>query len=218
MRRLVVLPILLLLACAAWSLDLTSYGLKTVSTGTEGSRTVTTLQDSQGRTLVVSTLVDPPKEVTDRMVQLDRIIYGWKNITTSSVRMTITDALIEATVTPSKVMVKGTDLLPYVPAGLFLTSTDTVAYDFRVTKDNLFLKIRGPYVNEDEMEGKMASAVSDPTAFLLQSDPSYLISRLEAAEGRITVLEHTVQMLQQTLDDRTSAVTQADQEADLAEE
>ena len=212
MRRLVVLPILLLLACVAWSLDLTSYGLKTVSTATEGSRTVTTFQDSQGRPLLVSTLVDPPKEVTDRIFQLDRIVYGWRNISTTSVRMTVTDALIEATVTPSKVVVKGTDLLPYVPAGLFLTSTDTVAYDFRVTKDNLFLKIRGPYTNEDEMEGKMASAIADPTAFLLQSDPSYLIGRLEQAEGRIAVLEHAVQVLTQTLDDRTASINQANQQ------
>ncbi|HET6484909.1 MAG TPA: hypothetical protein VFH83_00725 [Spirochaetia bacterium] len=216
MRRLVVLPILLLLAGAAWSLDLTSYGLRTVSTATEGSRTVTTFQDSQGRSLVVSTLVDPPKEVTDRIFQLDRIVYGWRNIATSSIRMTVTDALIEATVTPSKVVVKGGDLLPYIPAGLFLTSTDTVAYDFRVTKDNLFLKIRGPYTNEDEMEAKMASAIADPNGFLLQSDPSYLIGRLEQAEGRIAVLEHAVQMLTQTLDDRMTSVNQAIDQANQA--
>lgn len=212
MRRIVVLPILLLLASAAWALDLSGYGLKTVSTTTEGGRTVTTFQDAAGRGLSVSFLTEPSKEVTDRISQLKNLFYGWKNIGISSLRMTITDALIEATIIPSRVVAKGSDLLQYVPGGIFFTSTDTLAYDFRVTKDNLFLKIRGPYTNEDELENKMASAITDPTAFLLQSDPSYLISRLEEAEGRIAVLENTVATLTQTLDDRTASITQANQE------
>jgi hypothetical protein len=192
MRKPVIIAFLFLLAWTAAALDLPSYDLSETSRATEANRTVMTLQDAEGRSFTMSYAAEPSKAIMDRVVQLKDLFYGWKNITISSLRLTVTGSLIEAAVFPETVMVAENDLVEYVPAGLLFISTSTLEYDFRVTKDNLFLKVHGPYAGEDEMENKIASAVANPSLFLLSSDPTYLLGRIEAAEGKIALLQETL--------------------------
>ena len=99
-------------------------------------------------------------------------------------------------------VVGGDDLRPFAPAGLFFSYTSALdlQYDFRVTKDNLFMRVNGHYQGEEEMEQKIADALSNPTAYLQRSDTEYLLSRIDQSQTDIAGLRGDVDTLSAQLD------------------
>jgi len=195
MTRHLPAALFLCLALNGYALDPASYGSTLVSTATDGDRTVVTLQDAAGRSFDVAYLEEPSADVMTKVMQLKDLFYAWKTITIVSLRFTITEGIIDCLIVPSKILVGGKDVSSFVPAGLLFSFSGSLGYDFRVTKDNLFLRVRGAYTNEDELTQKIASALANPTTFMQRSDMEYVLSLVEKDQKAIQDLQKATQAL-----------------------
>lgn len=188
MTRSLPAAVFLCLALNGFALDPANYASSLVSTSTEGESTVVTLQDASGRSFVVAYLEEPSADVMKKVVQLKDLFFAWKNITIRSLRFTITDDIVDSLVIPDRILVNGSDVQSFVPAGLLFSFSGSLGYDFRVTKDNFFLRVRGTYSSEEEMTQKIAAALANPATFLQRSDMEYVLSRVEALSARVEAL------------------------------
>jgi hypothetical protein len=195
MTRSLLAVALLCLSVDGFALQGSDYASTVVSTTTEEDRTVVTLQDSSNRTFIVAYLDEPASDTGKKVVQLKDLFFSWKNITINSLRFTITEGIVDALVVPGKILVDGRDVRSFVPAGLLFSFSGNLAYDFRVTRDNLFLRVRGTYTNEQEMTQKIAAALANPSLFLQRSDTEYVLSRVEKDDQDIEALTTSLKTL-----------------------
>jgi hypothetical protein len=192
---------LLALTWGAYALDSAIFGASVVSSVSEGDRTAFVLKDATGRTYTVSVKEDPTPETAAQITKLKDLFFSWQNITIGSLRFTITGTLIEALIFPERLVVGGNDLRPFAPAGLFFSYTSALdlQYDFRVTKDNLFMRVSGRYSGEEEVEQKIADAIANPTAYLQRSDAEYLLSRIDQSQTDIAGMQAALDALSKSL-------------------
>ncbi len=197
MRGPALVACLFALTWGAYALDSATFGASVVSSVSEGDRTAVMLKDSAGRTYTVSVKEDPSPETAAQITKLKDLFFSWRNIAIGSLRFTITGTLIEALIIPERLEVGGNDLRPFVPAGLFFSYTSALdlQYDFRVTKDNLFMRVSGHYAGEEEVEQKIADALANPTAYLQRSDTEYLLSRIDQSQTAIAGMQAALDKL-----------------------
>jgi hypothetical protein len=69
-----------------------------------------------------------------------------------------------------------------MPAGMYFVDTDTLTYNFRMTIKSLFLKIKGEFLTEELVCGKMLEAIKNPSAYVRKRDPEYFLRKLEQLE------------------------------------
>jgi hypothetical protein len=210
MRRPLLTALMLAIATSAGALNLAPFGADVVSRSPEGERTTAVLRDSAGRTFTVSLIEDPSPAVAARVIELKDAFCAWRAVKIGSLRFTVTGGLIETVIFPDSLVVDGAELRQYLPAGLYLSwsSAMDLEYDFRVTKDNLFLRVSGVYKNEEEMENRIAEAIANPSAYLQRGDTEYLLSRLDELQKDIAALREAQEALQKSLDTvRDAAMT-----------
>ncbi len=202
MRRPALVACLFALTWGAYALDSATFDATVVSSSSEGDRTAVALRDSAGRTYTVSVKEDPSPETAAQISKLKDIFFSWRNVTIGSLRFTITGTLIEALLIPERLEIGGNDARSFVPAGFFFSYTSALdlQYDFRVTKDNLFMRVSGHYVGEEEVEKKIADALANPTAYLQRSDVAYLLSRIDQSQTAIAGMQATLDTLSAQVD------------------
>jgi hypothetical protein len=59
-------------------------------------------------------------------------------------------------------------------------------YDFRLVKDNYFIRIRGQYFSPDMLLGRMEEAVSDPAKYIAVHDPEFMVRQIADINVRDT--------------------------------
>ena len=62
---------------------------------------------------------------------------------------------------------------------MLFIDTDTLTYNFRMKIQGLFIKIKGEYLTEDLILGKMTEAQRNPRAYVRKRDPEYFLRKLE---------------------------------------
>jgi hypothetical protein len=215
MKRPLLIACILAMGAAAGALNLGTLGADTVSSSPEGERTIAVLRDSAGRTFTVSLIEDPSPAIAAQVIALKDTFYAWRAVKIGSLRFTVTGSLIEAVLFPESLVVGGSDLRQFLPAGLFFSRSSALdlEYDFRVTKDNLFLRVSGVFKTEEEMENRIADAIANPNEYLQRGDTEYLLSRLDESQKGIAALREAQEALQKSLDTaRYAAMTRANVE------
>lgn len=191
-KRIIALAVLLASALSAHALDLEGTGLKASGTAREGQRTIVTLKDSMDRTVQLSYVAEPDAKAFARILAIRETFLSWTAFDVASMRFTLTGATLEIVVNLDRVTAGGKDVTENVPAGFYFTWTGILQYDFRVVKDNVFLRISGPFTSEKELADKIHAAVSNPAAFLRRSDPEYYIPKVEKLEMDVPTLQLSV--------------------------
>jgi len=194
-KRIIALAVLLASALSAYAFDLAEAGLTKTATAREGQRTIVTLKDAMDRTVQVSYAAEPDEKTLGRIAELRETFLSWSAFGVDSMRFTVTGSTLEIVLTLDRVTLGGKDAGANVPAGMYFTWTGILQYDFRVVKDNVFLRVSGPFTSEKELTDKMWSALSNPAAFLRRSDPEYYIPKVEKLETDVAVLQQTVKTL-----------------------
>jgi hypothetical protein len=202
-RTLIACLLAASVSCSA--LDLTRAGFTAASTAQSGGLTVAAFQDPRGRPVQVIYSAEPSDAVVNELVAEWKIVDSFKTIVVQSLRFTIDDSTIGLLLTPSRLTVQGTDLLPTVPAGLYFAYAQFFEYDFRMTAENIFPRIRGPYTSEDDLVGKMLAAYKDPQAVLQASDPAYFYAKVDQLEKSVATLETKVGELSASLSSLSTA-------------
>ena len=111
----------------------------------------------------------------------------------------------EAVIVPESFVKDDVDYAPYLPAGLSFVYRTYTLYDFRMLKDNYFVRIRGEYFSPDDLLEKMKSAYDDPVKYIVSHNPEYVVTKLTALELENSTQESCLDKMEKELEKLTEA-------------
>ncbi len=148
-------------------------------TGKEGSFNIYRVNYQGGDADVSIILEGTPGDSERRTLKIfaDEI-FNWSTLTAKSVKLIFKKDGIEINVIPGSLTYNDSELTPYLPAGITFIHTDYTMYDFRVVKDNYFIRIRGQYYGPDLLLKAVDEAVADPVRYIAAHDPEFIIKQI----------------------------------------
>jgi len=178
MKRLILITVvffLIVISARTFALDWQSLNASVIDTKEDGAKTVLTLKDGQNRIFRV-TFQDQviTAAIADKIIKYKNEFYSWRQIHFQEVNFIISASSVEIIIIPSEIAHDQINLATVVPAGITMTyypEKEVLYYNFRIMKDNLFIKITGDYLNEAEMLSKLTSAYDNPSAYLQRNEP-----------------------------------------------
>lgn len=217
-----VLPVLLLFSTGiAWSLNLQDYGYTVSGSRTENKQTVYDASDAQGQSFTVASA--EPLSAIDMQVlgSVLQTLRGWSDLKIGQLHFVFTGNRADILVIPTSFVYRGVDLARYMPSGIQLYYDNYLQYDFRMLKDNLFLRLKGEVYSESQFADRAYAAVQNPVLFIQTNDPEYLLRRLNEIASAITsiqakldetnkTLESAIQQGKAAIESQRSAQTAAD--------
>ena len=105
-------------------------------------------------------------------------LLNWKGLTVRNVKFIFRKDTVEININPAALIFNDIDYASYLPAGITFIHTHYTMYDFRVVKDNYFIRIRGQYYGPDLLLGKVEEAVADPVKYIAVHDPEFMVKQI----------------------------------------
>lgn len=177
MKRLIIIVVagILLLSCVrSEAYDWKKLDAEQIDKSKDGSKTVITLKDKKEQ---IFKLVYQDEKMLDKaapkIIKYKNELYGWREISFIELNFLVFDDFLEVIVMPEKIMHNDNNLATAVPSGITMVSKpdqDLMRYDFRIIKDNYFLRIDGDYLSEGELMAKLCYAYDYPSLFLQRSE------------------------------------------------
>ncbi len=165
-------------------------------TNINGSKSVV-LEDSKQHQFTVTYKKEFNLSRALDILELKNTFFSFANIKVKDINFIINKAGIDVILLPSSVIVNNTNIIKYIPSGLFFlyNKNKELQYNFRMTKDNLFMRIKGYFLGEDKLIAKIQEALQNPSAYIKKRDPEYFLSKLEQLESKLDKLEKENSML-----------------------
>ncbi len=191
MKRFAIVLMMLALAGAARldAYDWASANIAVDGEEKDNGRTVLTLRDGEGRVFVLGYDAEPADATVQRILKLKDDFNAWEHIKIGRMNFEYSRDVLEVNLVPSDFTYKGINVLDYLPAGLLFSYYDTMYYNYRITRDKMFVRVYGEYVTEEELCEKTIAAVSDPLAYIRARDPEYLLQRLDRLVNAMMAFE-----------------------------
>ena len=174
----------MLVPFSAQAYDWGSRGISLQNTEENGQDIYISLVDSTGRKFGIKYCGELVAADVDRVLSLRNSFYEWKTMKPSRIDFFVTGQVIEAAVFPESFKYKNTDMMPFLPGGMLFTHTGELSYNFRIVRNNIFVRIAGVYKDEDELGTKMIEAINDPLGYLKKRDPEYFLAKLTMLEAK----------------------------------
>ena len=105
-----------------------------------------------------------------------------EGLTVSQASIIFSKEGFEAVIVPESFVKDDIDFASYLPAGLTFVYRTYTVYDFRMLKDNYFVRIRGEYFSPEDLLEKMKSAYDDPVKYIVSHNPEYVVTKLGELE------------------------------------
>lgn len=162
------------------------------SSANEQGQTKTNLKDKDGKSFSVLYSSEINDIQLKTLLGFKKEIEKWDNFSIQNIQFFVSERRIEILITPSEFTVEREKIS--VPAGVvFFIDKDAVKYDFRILKDYLPIKIRGVYMNQQELAGKIARALKNPYAFIQMNEPDYYLAKVDETEKELAALKKEVE-------------------------
>ena len=178
-----------LLTGGAFAYDWAGKGLSVAGEAKEGEATVLTLKDAEGRSFTVNAVAEIDEAAGNKIIELKNAFFAWNTIKIGSMAFEKKADALNIAILPAEFSYKGLNILEYMPAGISLSFTDALVYNFRITRSNIFIRIYGEYVDEQELCEKIYEGASNPAGYIRKREPEYFLSRineLKTANERLT--------------------------------
>ncbi|HBE76263.1 MAG TPA: hypothetical protein DDW65_00540 [Firmicutes bacterium] len=160
------------------AMDWKSLNIEMVSRTENESQTIVILKDRQARTFKVIYQDEAMlAKLSNKIIKYKNEFYGWKNIRFNDITFMVFANFLNIIIIPQEVNVNGLNLAGAIPAGIAMAydpEKDWVRYDFRITKDEEFIRIVGNYLHEDELVNRMAKTYDNPAGNLQSANPDPL--------------------------------------------
>ena len=190
-KKIYILLFLFALISSASAYDWSSEGFKELAAGVEeDGENYLILKDSASVIIKIRHYDELSQGWEDRVVELNRKFTKWESMKASAIDYLVTNNSIEALIKPSYFTYNKNNYLPYIPAGMtFILYDYGISYNFRIAKDNIFLRLNDKFIDEASLCKRMKEAIDDPVLYLKKREPEYLLQKLNELEGDITVLK-----------------------------
>jgi hypothetical protein len=151
------------------------------------------LKDAAGHIFYVEDGLNIPEEQADAVIKQKDMFYSLQLIKIKELKFQFEEGILQAVLVPSELKYNNKDLTPYLTSGLiFSVENSVLVYNFRIRKDNYFLRINGSFVSEKVLCDKLVEAVSTPQTFVQRRDPDYLLSNLDRLSRENEALKRAV--------------------------
>jgi hypothetical protein len=138
------------------------------------------LKDAAGNVFFVEDGLNIADEEADAVLKQKDIFYSMQFVKIKELKFHFEQGILEISLVPSELKYENNDLTLYLSTGmLFSVENMTLVYNFRIRKDNYFLRINGNYISEKVLCDKILEAVQTPQTFVQRRDPDYLLSSLD---------------------------------------
>lgn len=169
-----VIAFLLLASVHTYALNGRKFDAEVINTTQDGQKTIVTLKD-RGNNVFKVIYQDEAMlaKVVSKINKYKKDFFEWRKIVFTDISFMVFDNYLEVIIIPQEITHTQTNLAKAVPAGITMMSPpglDKMHYDFRIIKDDLFLRIEGDYLNETELINKLCYAYDYPLVYQKQSE------------------------------------------------
>ncbi len=201
MRNKIILILLLVIlgSSGAMSMDWNGLGLTVAENNESESEKSVLLKDDKGRELKVR-FYDELDEKWGKVIKsLNSELRDWKWMKVDKIEFFQNNGALEILIIPSSFTYKGTNFLPYIPGGLVFIYDYNLNYNFRLNKDNFFVRINDRFINEVSLCERMKEAADDPISYLKKREPEYFLQKLTELENSFAELKASHAKLQDSV-------------------
>lgn len=198
-KELFITIVFMMIATSVFAYDWKSNGFTETGNGVNGEENYLMLKDSNSVSVKVRFQGELDKSWGDRIVELNKKFNEWKYMKPDHVEYFINGDSLEVLVIPSTFKYKETDFLPYIPAGMTFIFDYALRYNFRVTKNDIFLRLNDKFINEELLCKRIKEALDDPIAYLQKREPEYFLLKLNELEESIAAVKNSHDKLTQSV-------------------
>lgn len=168
-----------------YAYDWTNDNVSIISQTSDENKTELKLKDESGNEFSVAYYDELQAETAKNILKLKKNFYEWENMKVDSINFIASEGGLQIAVIPKKYEYNGIDYNTYMPSGMMFTYTYALQYNFRITIERLFIRIKGDFSTENELSKKLADAVKNPQEFVKKRDPEYLLQRIELLDDTL---------------------------------
>ena len=189
-KKFCILLFLFALVSSASAYNWSEAGFQEISSGATDDESYLILKDKNSITIKIRYNEGIPGGWEEKVVDLNKKFTQWKYMKASSIDYLVTSNSLEVLINPSFFTYNNNNFLPYIPGGMtFILYDYGISYNFRILKDNIFLRLNDKFTDEESLCKKMKEALDDPIMYLKKREPEYLLQKLNELEGDITILK-----------------------------
>mgnify|MGYP001768693297 CR=1 FL=1 len=189
MKGFYILLCLFMLTGSAMAYDWNSGGYTLVNTGTEGEENFLNVKDDKGVPLKIRYHGELSDTWSEKIVELNKKFGEWKYMKPESIEYLFTGNSLEILILPASFNYSNTDYLPFIPGGMTFIYDYALRYNFRVTRNEIFLRLNDKFIDEESFCKRVKEAVDDPIAYLKKRDPEYFLQKLNELEESMALLK-----------------------------
>ncbi|HOP63598.1 MAG TPA: hypothetical protein PK358_03735 [Spirochaetota bacterium] len=173
---------MLISASGVMAYDWSSAGMQLKESGTAEDENFLILSDSSANEIKVRFVGELDDKWGEAVVKLNKQFRTWQYMKVAKLEFFVNGNTLEILVIPSSFTYSGLNFMPHIPAGLTFLYDYDLRYNFRVTKNDFFLRINDRFINEKFLCQRMKEAVDDPVAYMKKREPEYFLRKLNELE------------------------------------
>jgi len=198
-KGIYILIFFMMLAANAFAYDWKSAGFEETGSGLTGDENFLNLKDANSTVIKVRFQGELGETWAEKIVELNKKFGEWKYMKPDNIDYFITGDSLEILIIPSTFKYKDNDFLPYIPGGMTFIYDYALRYNFRITKNDIFLRLNDKFMEEELLCKRMKEALDDPIAYLKKREPEYFLEKLNELEETIAILKNSQDKLAQSV-------------------
>ncbi|MCL2154271.1 MAG: coiled-coil domain-containing family 149 protein [Leptospirales bacterium] len=189
-KKIYMLLFLFALTSSAFAYNWSAAGFQEISSGVDDDENYLILKDENSVTIKIRFHDEAPGGWEDKVVELNKKFTQWEYMKSSAIDYLVTSNSLEVLINPTYFTYNNSDFLQYMPGGMtFILYDYGISYNFRITKDNIFLRLNDKFIDEVSLCKRIKEALDDPIMYLKKREPEYLLQKLNELEGDIALLK-----------------------------
>ena len=167
------------------AVDLGKLGIEIVEKTPQGDNILYRAKDKEGNSFSFSIKDEVTEAQAEILGTIKDTVFSWKYIDVSSLKILFSQDRADIAIIPTNFTYKDFDLNEFMPSGMQFYYTTFLEYDFRMRIDNLFLRMQGEFFTEDQFSEKLLVAVADPSLYMQNQDPDFVIKKTAIIEEKV---------------------------------
>jgi len=204
-KRFYILILFMMMVTSASAYDWKSSGFEQTGSGSNGDENYLIFKNNT-TDIKIRYQGELPDSRAENIVDLNRKFSQWKYMKPDNIDYFITGDSLEILIIPSSFKYMNNDFMPYIPGGMTFIYDYTLRYNFRITKNDIFLRLNDKFIEEELLCKRIKEALEDPFAYLKKREPEYFLQKLNELEENLAELKNTQASNRESQDKLTRAV------------